>query len=246
MGKREPYYGPVYRIARQIVRIYLGKHQIYYRENLRTPAIYVSRHQNMHGPVHTMAFLPTPVHIWSMYMFLDRKACQAHFRDFTFTARFGWPRWKASLVAGLISLPVSACLKSMSAIPVYRGQREVMKTFSSSLDTLVRGESLVIFPDIMYADTSDQAGAFYTGYLHLARSYHKKTGKELPIVPLYCTQSSRKLILGEPIIFSSQAPFYAERDRVAAAVHESLDELSRIWENPPAEKGEALEQNRIS
>ena len=134
----------------------------------------------------------------------------------------------------------------MSAIPVYRGQREVMKTFSSSLDTLVRGESLVIFPDIMYADTSDQAGAFYTGYLHLARSYHKKTGKELPIVPLYCTQSSRKLILGEPIIFSSQAPFYAERDRVAAAVHESLDELSRIWENPPAEKGEALEQNRIS
>ena len=218
MGKREPYYGPVYRIARQIVRIYLGKHQIYYRENLRTPAIYVSRHQNMHGPVHTMAFLPTPVHIWSMYMFLDRKACQAHFRDFTFTARFGWPRWKASLVAGIISLPVSACLKSMSAIPVYRGQREVMKTFSSSLDALVRGESLVIFPDIMYADTSDQAGAFYTGYLHLARSYHKKTGKELPIVPLYCTQSSRKLILGEPIIFSSQAPFYAERDRVAAAI----------------------------
>ena len=81
---QEPYYGPLYRSARQIVRVYLGRHQICHQENLRTPAIYVSRHQNMHGPVHTMAFLPVPVHIWSMYMFLDRAACKGHFRDFTF------------------------------------------------------------------------------------------------------------------------------------------------------------------
>ena len=227
---REPYYGFLYRFARQIVRIYLGRHQVYHRENIRTPAIYVSRHQNMHGPVHTMAFLPAPVHIWSMHMFLDPEACKEHFLEFTFTKRYGWSQRRASLIASLVSYPVSVGLKSMGAIPVFRGHREILKTFDLSLDVLLRGENLVVFPDILYDDTSDQAGELYSGYLHLARSYYKKSGKSLPIIPLYCTQHSRKLILGDPIIFSGEVPFRAEKERVARAIHQSLDDLVTQWE----------------
>lgn len=227
---KEPFYGPLFRFARWWVRLALGKHTIHQTENLREPAIYVARHQNMHGPVHCMAFMPVPVRLWTLHIFRDREACEAQYRDFTFSVRFGWPKWLAALVARLVSVPVTSCMASVGAIPVYRGQREVLKTFELSVDALIRGESLILFPDIVYDDTSDDAGAFYTGYLHLARSYRKKTGKPLAVVPVYCTQKSRKLVIGEPIMFSADAPFRAEKERVAQAVHDSLNEMAHIWE----------------
>lgn len=225
MGPSEPYYGFWFRLGRFIVRLYLGKNKVCHPENLLSPAIYVSRHQNMHGPVHTMAYLPVPVHIWSMYMFMDPKVCYDHFMNFTFTQRYRWPRWKAALVGKLVCHPISACMHSMGAIPVYRGQRDVIKTFELSAKVLQKGENIVIFPDIMYDDTSSQSGSMYTGYLHLARTYHQKTGKELPIIPLYCTQTSGKMIIGKAIHFSSQVPFREEKERVSAAVRDALDQL---------------------
>lgn len=230
MSKKGSFYGPLFRFARWCVRLGLGKHTIHQTENMREPAIYVARHQNMHGPVHCMAFMPVPVRLWTLHIFKDRKACQAQYRDFTFSVRFGWPKWLAAAVAWLVSLPVSACMESAGAIPVHRGQREVIKTFELSVDALVRGESLILFPDIVYDDTSEEAGAFYTGYLHLARSYRKQTGKALAVVPVYCTHQSRKLVIGEPIMFSADAPFRAEKERVAQAVHDSLNEMAHTWE----------------
>jgi len=230
VSKKEPYYGPLFHFARWCVRQTLGKHTVYQQENLRSPAIYVSRHQNMHGPVHCMAFMPVPVHIWALHMFSDKEACLTHYRDFTFSRRFGWPRWLAAMVAYLVSVPVSSCMRSMGAIPVYRGQREVLKTFELSVDALMRGESLILFPDIVYDDTSGEAGDFYTGYLHLARTYRKKTGKELAVIPVYCTKKTRKLVIGEPVMFSAEAPFRAEKERVAQAIHDSLNEMARTWE----------------
>ena len=227
---RPTFYGGLFRFARFFVRLKLGKFTVQGAENLRTPAIYISRHQNMHGPVHSMVYSPVPLHIWSMYMFLDRVSCRDHFRDFTFSARYGWPRRKASLVAGLIARPVSAALRSMQAIPVYRGQRDILKTFDLSLEVLMKGENLVIFPDIRYDDTSSEAGAFYTGYLHLARTYYKKTGRQLPIIPMYATHGTRQIVFGEPLLMDPALPFHDEKDRVSRELQEALDRLVRQWD----------------
>ena len=230
MKDRPTFYGPWFRFARGVARHIMGRYEIVHPERFCSPAIYVSRHQNMHGPIHVMAYAPEPLHLWALHLFTRFRTCFRQFRDYTLSVRLGWPKPLAAIVAALIALPISQGMKSCRAIPVYRGLREVVHTLNLSAELLAKGESIVVFPDIGYTDETFTAGSMYTGYLHVIPKVRKLTGKTVPIIPLYCPYGSRKLVCGEPIWFSEDVPFRLEQERVNNEIRSSLDALTREYE----------------
>ncbi len=228
--KKHSHYGFLFYFVRFFVRLHMGKYIVESTDHFIQPAIYVTRHQNLYGPIHVMSWAPIPMRPWVLHVFTERKTCEKQFREYTFSKRFGWPKAVASTLAFIVSGPIAACLRSTGSIPVWREQKKILKTFELSEKALLQGESVIVFPDILYDSESFSSGNMYTGYFHLVQRIKKKTGQIIPIVPVYCTHTTHRLVLGKPIFFRSDISFHQDMSRVNAEMCEEIDRLAREYE----------------
>lgn len=92
------------------------------------------------------------------------------------------------------------------------------------MNKLCDGTRVVIFPehDVKYNHIIYD---FQDKFIDIARLYYKKTGKELAFVPMYIAPKLRKMYLGKPIRFRSDAPSDAERQRIC---HYLMQEITDI------------------
>ena len=163
------------------------------------PAVYVVHHQNLYGPIHTVARLDKNAHIWALHVFCDRTACFNQYYHYTFTQRFGWPKPLAFLTAGMLSLLVPPLMQGIGAVPVYRSSAAVRKTLRQSETLLLQGKSVVICPDVNYSDTGATMGQTYVGFLALDKAYRDSTGRPLAFVPVHCSAARHRVCFGEPV-----------------------------------------------
>lgn len=190
-------------------------------------AAYVVHHQNLRGPVQVMRSMPVPPRPWVLHVFFSYGECYRQYAGYTFSKRLHWPRLLASAVSAPLSLFVSALVKSCRAVPVYRSLTHLRDTFRASLDSLLRGESVLIAPDVHYEDDGPLMREMYEGFLQLAPLYRKRTGKPLPFVPLYCSPARGELFVGEPVYFRADVPFSEERVRVARHLTDAINDMAR-------------------
>lgn len=191
-----------------------------------SPTVFIVHHQNMSGPVHAILTLPKHAHLWVLRVFFDRKECYDQYMNYTFTKRFGMPRLLACPLAFIISLAVPMVMHSFSAIPVYRGMRDILKTFQTSGEALLRGESLIISPDVNYDDDSRSMGEIYTGFLHLEKDYYNKTKMHLSFVPISYNTQKRTLFIGDAIQFDDSG-YNNQKDEIARKIINSINEINK-------------------
>ena len=224
MGKA--FYGLYFKFMRFIARIICDRYDIVGAADEAAPKVFISHHQNMYGPVMSMMWLKEPVHIWVLSHFCNKKDCYKHFIDYTFSKRFGWGRLRTIFVARLFSGSVSRLMMSAKAIPVFRESRKVMDTINKSIDLLMNNESLLIFPDIDYSNNDPDMHDIYKGFLYLEKYYYRVTGKHLAFVPLYVSQKTKSLHLGDAIYFKDNIAFADERENVSESIKKSVHNLA--------------------
>lgn len=218
-------YGPLARAMRAVVRPCLHRWDRSGARRAEAPAVYVAHHRNMSGPVHALALLPDLPRPWVLHVFLSREECFAQYYGFTFRERFGWPRPLAWLAAAALSCVVPVVLRSFGAIPVYRGLRETRGTMEETASALLRGESILLCPDVAYDSSEPATGEIYKGFLQLERLYFAKAGEHLRFVPVFCGRTKR-ILTGDPVCFEDGLPFRAQRDGVARQLVDGLNALA--------------------
>ena len=191
-----------------------------------SPAVFIVHHQNMSGPVHAILTLPKHAHLWGLNVFFDRKECYNQYVNYTFTERFGMSRALASPLAFIISLAVPMVMHSFSAIPVFRSSRDILKTFRLSDEALLKGESLIISPDVHYEDGSRSMGEMYTGFLHLEKNYFAKTKKHLSFVPISYNTKEKTLFIADAIQFDD-SPYNEQKEKIAEKIKNSINEINK-------------------
>jgi 1-acyl-sn-glycerol-3-phosphate acyltransferase len=221
------FYGPFFTIVQKIVRIIYPKYTTQVSDHIDGPVVFVSHHQNLFGPFVILLWFPKSLHAWMLHVFLDREACFKQYVDYTFTKRFGWNKTLAKIVVYPISYFITTLLNSGKGIPVYRGTRKILETFHQSIDALNRGESVVLFPDIDYSDSSANINEMYEGFLYLEKYYYKTTGKHVRFVPLYASKRKHVIIADEEITFSNEEDFNTERKIVLDKIQVKLNELAK-------------------
>lgn len=191
------------------------------------PAVYIVHHQNLRGPVTVLGCFPQFLRPWIFHVFLTRRECYRHFIDYTFTERFGLPKILASIIVWPISFFIPKLMQVIGAIPVYRDRRAVT-TFKQSISALADGQSLLICPDIDYADESNTVGEIYSGFLNLEKYYHKKSGQHLAFIPLYIDQAKRSILQGKTIFFPGQKDFNEEKVQMSERLRRDINELANL------------------
>jgi len=227
MNMNDNFYGPFFKLCRTMVRMVYPKYTVQTPNLPEGPVVYISHHQNLFGPFISLLWFPKAIHVWMLHVFLDQETCFNQYVDFTFTKRFGWKPWLAKVCAYPVSFFITGLLNSGKGIPVYRGSRKILDTFTKSVDALASGESVVIFPDIDYSDSSSHIKEMYDGFLYLEKYYYKKTGSHVSFVPLYASKQKRLLITGDSISFQDNANFSDERKRVYHSLQSTINQLAK-------------------
>ncbi len=215
----------IFKIFRFFVRCYIGRYSVNSKNEIEGPTVYVVHHQNLSGPTFSLAWFNVPMRLWVLSVFCNWRTCFSQYYDYTFTKRFGMPKFIAAIVAFPVSLAAQILMWVIHAIPVYRGSRNIIKTFRETTQTLVNGQSVLICPDVDYKDKGQYMGEMYDGFLDLERYYVKETGKHLAFAPLYISRSSHTVLQGDAVYFGNDKKFKEEKKDVFKRLKQELLQL---------------------
>jgi len=223
----------MYRFARFWVQLYLGKYKIQ-GADIDCPCVLVTRHQFTLGPIALMCWLDLPVRLWVLDKLVIRERCLEHFERHTGPNIFHMGPRLSRLFARTAAPPYARLFESMRAIPVFRGQKEIIKTFALSLEALKNGHAVALAPDIDYTSRDDEAGGFYSGFLHLAKAYKPAEGQpQLPFYPVFADARTRTIHVGQPVRRDVSVPFHEDRERMLEELRSSLNRMARECEALP-------------
>lgn len=213
--------------CRFFMRCFTHSYGICHSIDKAAPAVYIVHHQNMRGPIISMVWFNTPLKPWVLSVFCSQITCFKQFYNYTFTKRFGLPKIFSAIITFPLSFFVSAVMHSMRAIPVFRGSKNIVKTFRESIAALTHGESLLISPTIDYTDTSLSIGEMYKGFLDLEKYYMRQTGKHLAFVPLYIDKATHCIYEGEAVYFDTEDDYNQEKVNVYKRLKKEFLRLER-------------------
>ena len=214
--------GKLFYASRPFVRLTTGRWTAQV-EVPKSPTVFVCSHSNMRGPLVTQCWLPFPTRLWVFHMFLEKETCRAQYRDYTFSQRFGFPKPLAAFLAWAVSGYVSALVRSVGPIPVYRSSVRIKETFRSTISALQAGDSVLVFPDVDYTDSTDGIGAVYDGFLLIDRFWSRVSREPLDFVPLRLDTAARRITAGKAVRFDRSADRKSEMVRVREALRGEIN-----------------------
>ncbi len=216
---------PIYLIIRFFVRLFSPRMTVEGLENLPDePALIIANHTQMYGPISSELYFPGKRAIWCAHQMMEAKEVPAYaFTDF-WSQKPKWTHPFYRLLAYLIT-PISVCVfNNAHTIPVYRDNR-LLTTFRTSVEALKDGAHVIIFPE-QDAPHNHIVYDFQTGFVDVARSYCKQTGRPLQFVPMYIAPYLGKMVLGKPVTFDAAAPAKAERRRICDEMMAAITALA--------------------
>ncbi|MGM9568423.1 MAG: hypothetical protein ACI3W6_09615 [Clostridia bacterium] len=187
-----------------------------------SPAVILLRHSDLRGPVNAFLSLEPPPRLWVLFPFFNRKDCYEHYRRYTFAERRGKKPRRFSLKAATAATVVVPLIRSLGAVPVYRGKSNIKETLEQSTELLKQGETIVIAADKDYSDTESPVSSIYTGFFRLEHSYFDATGEHLPFCALRF-EKNRAMTFSEPMYFTGNQPFHRERKQMAKTILDFLN-----------------------
>lgn len=189
------------------------------------PAVYLCNHSGMVGPSLMTLYFNKPHKTWMIgYILNGKKSADFVFHDFFFgRSKKCKGIWR--FLSKIVARGIRPLLEYGEPIPVYHDKR-MIETFRQSLDTLLSGENLVVFPECPRR-SSEFINSFYSGFVDMGRSYYAATGKELAFYPVYAEKKNRVISIGKPVYYDHTKPPHAQREDISEKVRAAIDELAR-------------------
>lgn len=185
--------------------------------------VYIARHLDMHGVACVLKSANFDTHPLMLNNFFTIKGAFKQYYNYTFSKRFKKSKLLALVPAAVASLFVAPMAKSSGAIPVYRNSSKAFLTLKTTLNYLLNGESVIVFPDIEYTNKSSEIGDIYEGFLLLEKPYFKATGTHLEFIPLLIDETKREIVEQPPVTFSDPKNIKGEIKIVSSKIKKSLN-----------------------
>lgn len=217
------------RIGVYIIRAFLKPimyHTVKGKEHVADlPGIFVFNHGEFYGPIAAVVFLPYDIRPWILDKMIDKEQIMEHIYEGTFSKIKWLPKGLRKPLAKWLSPIIVWALNSFEPVPVYRGTgRNVIKTFTMSVECLSTGDSILLFPENPEQDYEEEVSSFYKGFANLGRMYYKKTGEKVTFYPVFASKRQRVLRIGEGVRYNPDNG-KKERDRIVESLERQMKSL---------------------
>lgn len=202
------------------------------------PVVYLCNHGQLYGPIAGMLYCPGFTRPWTISeLCCSAEEASAYVQRYTLKHK-DWAEKKKQRVAGFLGRNTLRLMQAVQSIPVFRHKpRKLMNTFRQSVEALVQGANLLIFPEDPDTDPdspgykSGRPPALFRGFPMLAQVYYNRTGKCCRFVPVLCHKEGRTVSFGTEILYDPDNDPIAERDRI---VEEAYNQLQALYDREEA------------
>lgn len=215
-----------YRIVCCGVRLFFRRAETEYETEPDGPAVFVCNHASVRGPVIMTLYFPRRHKTWAISHAVEGgRATEVYaYHDILF-GRSKKREFPSRLAAKFISHTLPPLLREAGTIPVYRNLR-IKETLKASVDTLERGEDVVIFAESPKR-YSEYVNELQDGFVRLGMLYYQRTGKKLKFFPTYVEKKNRKVFVASPIEYDPERPAKDQREKIAAFLRDGIDRAAR-------------------
>ncbi len=190
------------------------------------PTVFVANHLGALGPIAVTASLPVRVYPWVVCDMLDCDKAPGYLNQDFVEPQMGLRPPLSRYVSKLLSKISVPLLTSATCVPVYPGER-LLETFRISVDLLVEGASLLIFPEdpMKGKDLESQMTPFRKGFTRLGEQYFERTGRSLGFCPLAVHADSYRVQVGVPVYFNRVNAPRNERLRLNSVLETNIRKM---------------------
>jgi 1-acyl-sn-glycerol-3-phosphate acyltransferase len=190
------------------------------------PAVFVSNHADAMGPIAIASSLPVRIYPWVIADMLEWGKAADYLRKDFVEPQLHIPPPLSMPISRLISQASVRLLRSVESIPAWHGE-EVLETYRISVNYLIQGRSLLIFPEdpTQPKDELHKMRPFKKGFARLGELYYERTNKILQFYPLAVHPAELKVKVGKPISFNPFNDRVRERLRIKNILESMIREL---------------------
>lgn len=207
-------------------RIVVGKTEfIFHDEKPENPSVFIANHTRAKGPLAIQYLYPGYIRTWSNAKLVERKSCYDQFKNNIIKNIRGERLFRLLLPIG-VPIVNWYYKKQLNCIPVYHDMN-VVKTFNTSVETLINGVNVAIYPEVKETVKNEVISNFATGFSYLGFYYYRKTGKLLQYYPVYIALTLRQIHFGKPIAYNPEIPMKEQSLLITEYLENSITELAR-------------------
>ena len=227
--KNNPYKkGFYFRFVRACAKIFVKRKMLVDTKVFEKGCVMVAHHQNFYAPVCALIYMPDSVQIWAIDHLFDFKECYLKYYEFTFRQSMKLPKIISAIFAFFCAITITPLVKSAKAIPVYRGSKDVIKTFKESVSAIEDGNQILIFPDVLYDDTDDEMKEVYAGFLNLEKLSFRQNKQHLKFIPLQFSKKYKTIKSCSQVVFLDNIPFAEDKNRVKDEIVSAINTTTMI------------------
>lgn len=221
--KKKPLF---FRFLRFLCAIFYRRREYLGQENMpEEPAIYVSNHAQIHGPLANELYFPSKKYIWCIGQMMKMKEVPAYAYEDFWSKKPKYIRWLFKIISYIIAPLASYVLSRADTIAVYKDVR-LMATYRDTMDKLEEGANIVIFPECP-PEHNEIVNKFQDKFIDVARLYYRKTGKKVKFVPTYNAATLKKVVFGKPIEYDPNIDINEQRKIICDYLQEEITNIAK-------------------
>jgi len=194
------------------------------------PVIFVCNHGEIYGPLSAVVGMPYDFRPWINGPLLSKDTAYDFVYENTMVHN-KLPEATKIVACETVRHLGTWALNSYNPIPVSKSSlSELKNTLNMSVDALVQGDNLLIFPENPENEpdrryNTEGISAFSSGFAHIAKCYYRKTGKALTFYPIYSDKHTRTLTFGNAVKYNPNAPATEEKQRLVNEISQSMNKM---------------------
>ncbi len=213
-----------YIFLRALIRLFLKKPEIKGYDNLLSggPSIIVANHSDSYGPICISVFFRKRTYPWVINEIMSFRRCPSYIENDFVIKELGLSRPFSLLAAFPIAMICVVLMNYLGAIPVFKRAKKSSFTIKKSIQYLMKGRDLLIFPENKELPCNGIFNGFDTGFFHLGPSLYKNSGLRLSFIPVALNQEDNIISIGKPVVYNPENPVRLERHRVISELENSI------------------------
>lgn len=185
--------------------------------------VFITNHYQMYGPLVTFMNFPYKFRPWIIDNMMDEKKVEHQMGLMVYNEFKGVPRFLKWIVLKLLKNLMVFSMKRARGISVSReNPRANIRAMQISSETLLKGQSVMIFPEKDYVN--EGVGEFMQGFEHLAKYHYQKTGEIVSFYPMFISQRNKRMYIMEAIEYNPENDAMAEKLRIVESLRNAMVE----------------------
>ena len=200
---------------------------VYLGEEFVNSSLILSNHEGTDGPMSLEIYCDKPIRMWGAHeMNSGLKQMYKYQTKVYYHEKKHWNLFLARMFCLIASPLTNLFYKGLDLISTYKDAR-FTKTIKESINALMSGDNIVIYPEISDKGYLEQLEGFHPGFVALCEVC-KRRGIDVPIYVTYFRKKDGLFIVDKPVMYSTLSASGETKEEICKMLCDKCNQLGQM------------------